>query len=102
MEYGLDKVFWYGRSTCENIGGDFFCQRDDWITNDGWKQLLKYFANSVKTNEEDDNSMDLLWLYAPDYTLSGKMTHIKEVVINGTVEWKQNDECAGFIISGQD
>lgn len=25
VEYGLRKLFWYGRSNCKNIGGDFNC-----------------------------------------------------------------------------
>jgi len=31
-EYGLRKLFWYGRSNCAEIGGDFQCEKGDWIT----------------------------------------------------------------------
>lgn len=91
-EYGLDKIFWYGRSTCENVNGDFYCDRDNWITNDGWNQLLKYYSDSTKTDEDDDPAFELLWLYAPDYTQGGRMSHISSVTINGTKVWEQNDE----------
>jgi hypothetical protein len=92
FEYGLDKMFWFGRSTCENINGEFYCARDDWVTTDGWNQLVKFYSDSSKTNEEDDVAMKLLWMYAPDYTQSGKMTHINNVTIDGKLIWSHNSK----------
>lgn len=40
-EYGLRKIFWYGRSDCNNIKGDFYCNRSNWVTEDGWNELLR-------------------------------------------------------------
>lgn len=56
-------------------------------------------------------SKELLWLYAPDFNENGVMSSIKtinnirydfdEKVISSedSIFWKQNEECAGFVIS---
>ena len=31
-EYGLQHLFWFGRSNCHLIQGDFKCERNNWIT----------------------------------------------------------------------
>ncbi len=31
-EYGLRKLFWYGRSNCAAINGTFYCERGNWVT----------------------------------------------------------------------
>ena len=72
------------------------------MTRDGWNQLLNYFAQSTRVDEDDDTNVDLLWLFAPDYTQSGKMSQITNVTINGTVVWEQNEQCSGFKISDKD
>lgn len=72
------------------------------MTTTGWNQLLKFYSDSTRTQEDESPNTKLLWLYAPDYTKGGKMSQIKEITVNGTTIWTQNDECSGFIISDKD
>jgi len=36
FNYGLKKLFWFGRSNCRVINGDFHCERGEWISKEGW------------------------------------------------------------------
>ena len=40
-EYGIKQLFWFGRSNCRVVNGDFYCDRGNWITNDGWDEKLR-------------------------------------------------------------
>ena len=31
-EYGLRELFWFGRSNCKTVGGEFKCDSKSWIT----------------------------------------------------------------------
>lgn len=39
-EYGLRSLFWYGRSTCNQVKGEFFCNRNNWVSAKGWNEKL--------------------------------------------------------------
>ena len=41
FSYGLKKLFWFGRSNCREVGGDFMCEKGDWISKDGWQEMLR-------------------------------------------------------------
>jgi hypothetical protein len=62
------------------------------LTNDGWHQMLNFYQDSTKTVESDSTATDLLWFFAPDYEQHGKMDEIKNITINGTVAWTQNEK----------
>jgi len=36
--YGLKQLFWFGRSDCHLIKGSFDCEKNGWITEEGWKE----------------------------------------------------------------
>ena len=36
--YGLRLLFWYGRSDCDTIGGNFYCERNTWLSPEGWEE----------------------------------------------------------------
>jgi len=31
-EYGIKQLFWFGRSNCQKVKGDFYCARGNWIS----------------------------------------------------------------------
>jgi len=35
---GLKALFWYGRSSCDTIGGNFYCEKNAWLSPDGWEE----------------------------------------------------------------
>jgi hypothetical protein len=37
-QYGLKKLFWFGRSSCDNLDGDFSCNKVNWIKKGGWDE----------------------------------------------------------------
>ena len=49
------------------------------MTTDGWYELLRQYASASSVPETANPTWELLWLYAPDYTLYGKMNDIKRV-----------------------
>ena len=100
--YGLEKIFWYGTSSCLKLNGDFYCSRDNWMTTDGWDQLLYDFVMSTRLSESVTINKQLLWLYVPDFRNGGVMKSITSISVNGTVVWNQNENCSGFTISNKD
>ncbi|CDW71083.1 adenylyl cyclase [Stylonychia lemnae] len=103
-EYGLREIFWFGRSQCSKANGDFYCENGNWVTQEGWFELLRQYTNSSFANEGDDQTKELLWLYVPDYNKDGRMGSIAYVPSQGTNSsvnpiWKQTDACSGFQVS---
>ena len=45
-EYGLREIFWFGRSSCKQSNGDFYCDLGNWTTQEGWHELLRQYSNS--------------------------------------------------------
>lgn len=71
FNYGLKKLFWFGRSSCSLKGGDFYCERGDWISYGGWQEMLRQFVSSTRAGEEGDPLQETLWIYTPDYKKDG-------------------------------
>jgi len=48
-EHALREVFWFGRSNCVNRGDEkaFFCEQNDWLTEEGWYESLRALASSA-------------------------------------------------------
>ena len=100
--YGLEKIFWYGTSSCLQKNGGFYWARDNWTTTDGWDQLLYDYVMSTRLSESVSINKNLLWLYVPNFRNGGAMESITSISVNGTVQWIQNDNWSGFIISDKD
>ena len=110
---GLREVFWFGRSNCQATEGvNSFCFNDNWVTHQGWNQKLREYVLSHRASADtEDVTKELLWLYVPDFKKNGVMGSITEIAdigydpesksIEGVddIFWRQNDECAGFVIS---
>ena len=63
--------------------------------------MLRGFLKSSRSNEVDEPSRTLLWLYIPDYNKKGRMGDIEYIPKSGTSNrtnaiWQQIDTCAGF------
>lgn len=81
FDYGIKQVFWFGRSNCNIINGQFFCgDRVNWLTNDGWQSILRNFVQATSIT---DNSLqatkNVLWMYVPDFEKNGQMGEIQNV-----------------------
>ena len=84
------------------------------MTKEGWEEKLRHYVMSHRDSvNSDEVQLELLWLYVPDYNQNGIMASIKEIPdsprsnedmsikkSSGTF-WKQEDECAGFVISNK-
>ena len=78
--YGLRQVFWFGRSNCNEIKGEFYCEdRIDWVTHEGWQSLLRGFVKTTSPSFEDEGVKSVLWMYVPDYDKQGLMSEIKNI-----------------------
>lgn len=75
-EYGLRELFWFGRSSCENVNGTFYCQENDWVTTEGWNELLRQYVDSSYGSEGQALTKTVLWIYVPDFNSSGRMASI--------------------------
>ena len=92
----MGQLFWFGRSNCHEIDGQFYCDEDDWLGENGWNNMLRMYLDATQKEGESSPKMELLWLRVPHYTSSGLITDI-EVIYDqdGSVLWTQNDDCAG-------
>ena len=66
-QYGMRKLFWFGRSNCDKIGGDFECKGQPLITEEGWEESLRQFISAARGNEREVLSKKVLWLHGPSY-----------------------------------
>ena len=103
-EYGIRELFWFGRSSCANALGDFYCDDPAWLTTDGWHELLREYVESSHAVEEDTLTKEVLWLYIPDFTKNGRMSNVSSIPqpvgSNSTAPyWSEVPSCAGFQIS---
>ena len=103
-EYGLREVFWFGRSSCVQAEGDFYCDPQPWLTSEGWYQLLRNYIKSSAPDESSTLSKEIIWLYVPDFNNNGRLSTISYVPQAGSNSsdgafWTQTDACAGFHVS---
>lgn len=66
-QYGIKKLFWFGRSNCAEIDGNFMCDRGDWITNEGWEEQLRNFVSAARADENSKPLKEVLWIQMPNY-----------------------------------
>lgn len=103
-EYGIKQLFWFGRSNCRAVNGDFFCDKGNWITYEGWDERLRQFIVATRGVETDTLIREVLWMYIPDLKHNSTMKSIHSVPTrdgNGTY-WTENPNCSGFTISDKD
>lgn len=89
-EYGMRELFWFGRSSCIKAEGDFYCDKQSWLTNQGWYEMLRNYVKASKAEDNDDVTKEVLWLYLPDFTQNGRMrtiVSIPDADNNKTVYW---------------
>lgn len=88
-QYGLRQIFWFGRSDCYLLEGDFRCNYGNWITEDGWEEMLRHFVTASRADEGEENAKEVLWMYIPDFKMGGKLNSIVNVTNSHTVmpEW---------------
>jgi hypothetical protein len=87
----------------------FLCEESgqNWITEEGWYELLRQFVGAAKLKENSEVTWEILWLYIPDFLEHGKMNTIQNVPKLGhsfSVDdpdpfWQQTESCAGSKVS---
>ena len=103
---GLRQLFIFGRSSCGVAGdaSDSFCNPShvDWISEDGWNDLLRKFVDASRKSEESDLERKLLWLYIPDWKKNGMMSEIKSIPdLEGNDYWTESADCAGYEVAAE-
>lgn len=109
-EYALRDAFWFGRSSCKDPEG-FFCKnQQEWITRDGWHEILRGITRTAQERVMKNgkltaiNKKDLLWLYLPDFEKDGAMDEIKVIKSkdpNDPPFWTQSEHCGGFRVKSE-
>jgi hypothetical protein len=66
--------------------------------------MLRGFLESSRSDEQQETSRTLLWLYIPDFNKQGRMSTIEFIPSRGSnnrtnAVWQQIDSCAGFEVS---
>lgn len=51
----------------------------NWITEEGWNDLLRNFADTSRLSEDAELEKELLWLYIPDWNKNGMMSEIESI-----------------------
>jgi hypothetical protein len=78
-QYGLKKLFWFGRSNCQVVGGNFECERGDWISAEGWQEILRQFVVSTRADEYEQPLQQTMWIYTPDFNSNGQIQSIQNI-----------------------
>jgi len=74
--YSLRELFWFGSTNCKSSEG-FFCNKEDWISDLGWKEMLKGFVTACGHDDPlNIQTNGLLWLHVPDFELNGVLRTI--------------------------
>jgi len=91
-EHALREVFWFGRSNCVNRddANAFFCEQNDWLTEEGWYETLRGLASSAE-DESGVYKKKLLWVYAPDFTRNGAVEEIKYIPHRNDLSKKEGE-----------
>lgn len=81
FQYGIRQVFWFGRSNCNEIGGQFHCDdRVNWLTDDGWQSLLRGYVSATGLTDGIEAGMkSVLWMYIPNFSTNGGMSEIRNI-----------------------
>ena len=82
--YGLRQLFWFGRSNCDIVDGNFYCDRNNWITAEGWQEQLRQFVGASRADEHSELMKDVLWIYVPDHEQAGSMSQIQNITTQRT------------------
>lgn len=100
--YGLQQLFWAGRSVCEQKD-DFQCNitSKNFVNEYGWHDLLRRYTRSSEDVEGGALSAKLLWLEVPSFLHNGNLTEIKYIPPDywGDYEWTETGSCAGETVS---
>mmetsp|Transcript_6711 Transcript_6711/g.11917 ORF Transcript_6711/g.11917 Transcript_6711/m.11917 type:complete len:797 (-) Transcript_6711:377-2767(-) len=93
--YGLQQLFWMGRSACTH-GDELGCNnsRSRWINEEGWKDFVYRYSQCNAQIEGGSERYPLLWLRAPDFTNKGKIGDITSVESQGK-SWEEESDCSG-------
>lgn len=78
-QYGLKSLFWFGRSNCIEISGQFDCEPESWLSHEGWEEHLRNFISAGSAEESAKPSRTVLWLHTPDYNRNGVVGDIRNV-----------------------
>ena len=87
-QYGLRQLFWFGRSNCVQIDGQFECPTQQWMSKAGWEEHLRTFISAASAGESEPLTKQVLWIYAPDFNRHGVIGDIKNVT-NRETEYAQ-------------
>lgn len=54
VDYFLRELFWFGRSSCTDENHGFFCHvtKDEWMTEEGWYEILRGAIRASENNDE--------------------------------------------------
>lgn len=77
--YGMRQLFWFGRSNCIKIAGEFECEPKLWMSKEGWEEHLRNFISAASPGESEAPSKQVLWIHAPDFSRYGVLGDIENV-----------------------
>ena len=78
-QLGIKQLFWFGRSNCSNIDGEFLCNPEEWMSQSGWDEHVRNFVMAASPSESDTPAKTVLWIHTPDLTRNGVVGDIRNV-----------------------
>jgi hypothetical protein len=55
------------------------CDMGDWISRDGWQEMLRQFVSSTRSGEDEVPLQETLWIYTPDYDDHGSIRPVNNI-----------------------
>ena len=100
--YGLEELFWMGRSSCTLALPVCQAPYAKWINKNSicWDDLVYRYSKSSQQSDGQAASYPLLWLQAPNYLNNGTIEDITSAgdgINNGL--WSEVSDCAGKTVS---
>jgi len=76
----MRMLFWFGRSNCGEVNGEFYCDEKKWVSQAGWEEHLRNFISGASPDESNESIFKkVLWIHAPDYSRQGVIGDIRNV-----------------------
>ena len=100
--YGLQQLFWMGRSSCKMDLPECQPPYGQWIdpTSICWEDFVYRYSKSSEQSDGESTVYPLLWLRVPNFYDSSEIEDIPSIqATNGTYLWNETYNCAGKTVS---
>lgn len=101
--YGLEYLFWIGRSSSNFTENSEYGSKTNWILNNSncWADVVYRYSKSSEESDGSSTIYPLLWLRTTNYLKDGLIEDIAEISDKNDKQlWDQDSDCAGKSVPG--